>query len=94
MANEERLAKLRSVYKTTDTFKSPAGKVYRYPVWYGYYAEDGKRKSVYLGRELPERFKCLIKKREYSRDPANYYWPGRGNRAKSIESQVNQVNGN
>jgi len=94
MANEERLAKVKSVYRSNDTFKSPAGRVYKYLIWHGYYVEDGKRKNVYLGRELPERFRCLLKKRDYSRDPENYYWPERGKGVDRSKTQFIQANGN
>jgi hypothetical protein len=94
MVNEDRLEKIRSVYQAISTFKSPAGKVYKYLVWYGHFSEGGKPKNIYLGRELPERFRCLLKKREYSRDPENYYWPARGKGVERNKTQVNQANYN
>ena len=60
MADENTLAKVQRVYHVNQKVKIPSGKVYRYPHWEGYYREDGKRFRVYLGRDLPERFKGLL----------------------------------
>jgi len=59
VTNENRLAKVRRVYRVKQRVRSAAGKVYEYRVWCGYYCEDAQQKRVYLGRELPERFKCM-----------------------------------
>jgi len=63
MADAKILARLKSVYRTDHIVPARSGKVYRYPTWFGYYNEGGMRKAVYLGRELPDCFKCLIPKK-------------------------------
>jgi hypothetical protein len=63
MVDQKILAKLKSVFRSDQIVPGRSGKVYRYPTWYGYYNEDGIRRRVYLGRELPELFKSLVPKK-------------------------------
>jgi hypothetical protein len=75
MIEETILAKIRKVYLVDQKAKGPRGKVYHYPCWTGWYREEGKRKRVYLGRELPERFKDMVPVPRLTRSPKNYNWP-------------------
>jgi len=47
------------------------------PYWYGYYQENGKVQTVYIGRELPVELKVLLDTRVKAPGHRQYSWPGR-----------------
>ncbi|MBA7644303.1 hypothetical protein ES703_52045 [subsurface metagenome] len=71
---EERIVR---VYQQYDTKKTPKGKRYYGPYWYGYFQENGKEKRVFIGKQLPDSMKYLIKERFKRPGYKNYTWPGR-----------------
>ena len=75
MADESRLARIQRVYQVVTRIKRPSGKVYEYLVWHGFYCENCGQKKVYLGKDLPERFKHLLEGKRRSETRGQYYWP-------------------
>jgi len=82
MIEETILSKICKVYLVNQKAKGPRGKVYRYPCWTGWYREDGKRKRVYIGRELPARFKDMVPVPRLTTALKNYNWPKPGRRER------------
>lgn len=68
--------KIQRVYRQYDTRK--VGRAIRHygPYWFGYYQRDGRHVKVYIGKELPESLKYLIRKRFVKPGYKNYTWPG------------------
>lgn len=75
MADEKILAKVQRVYLIMQRQKGPHGKVYERRYWWGYWMEDGQRKKVWVGKELPESLKCLVRAKLYSTNERRYHWP-------------------
>ena len=45
------------------------------PYWYGYYRENGRTVTVYIGKELPKQLERLINKRYRKPGFKQYTWP-------------------
>jgi hypothetical protein len=93
VTDESKLAKVRVVYQVKQNWTSPAGKLYKYLIWHGYYREGGRRHRVYIGRELPERLRCFIREKRFIRSQVQYYWPESRRRVKKDELGADQVSG-
>ena len=70
----EKVRRLARKYKKRQTKR---GKVITGPYWTGYYQENGKSVEVYIGRELPESLRWLVKRRIKRPGYQNYTWPER-----------------
>ena len=71
------LSKITRVHARFITKKTSKGDHTTGPYWYGYYQANGKQKSVYIGRELPEELKLLLDTRIKPPGHRQYSWPGR-----------------
>ncbi|MBA7637639.1 hypothetical protein ES703_45285 [subsurface metagenome] len=58
------------------TKTTPKGKSITGPYWRGFYQENGKVKTVYLGKELPAELELLLNTRFKAPGHRNYSWPG------------------
>jgi len=47
------------------------------PYWRGSYYENGKERTVYIGKELPDSLMCLLEGRYKRSGYEDYTWPGR-----------------
>jgi hypothetical protein len=82
MPDEKKFERIGRVYRGITITKQRNGTVRKYLTWYGWYWDGGKRITVYLGRELPERFQCLVGKRRFKRIGSNPDFPSAIARAK------------
>jgi len=69
------LRKIQRVYHCKTKIKKPSGKIYSYRFWWGFWDEGGETKKVYVGRELPDELKELMKWRVPSGDGGQFWWP-------------------
>ena len=94
MTDEIRLAKVQRVYRVKQRVRSAAGKIYEYRVWHGYYCEGARERKVYLGRELPEHFKCMVEGRRFSESLGKFLWPGSHHRSDRGDIEVGRISEN
>jgi len=94
MVDKKILAKIQRAYHCKARIKKPSGKVYEYRLWRGYWWEDGRPKKVYLGRELPDEIKELIRNREPSKNKVQYSWPHTKRCVHQGDPGIVQVRGN
>jgi len=69
--------KIIRVYQHYDIKKKGRKRLINGPYWFGYWEENGKRKRVYIGKELPADLKHLIEGRLKRPGYKYYAWPGR-----------------
>lgn len=67
----KRVYQFRVKYKTQDSVKSTG------PYWRGMYTENGRKVTVYLGKELPDSLRYLLEGRYKRPGYEGYTWPGR-----------------
>ncbi|MBA7611026.1 hypothetical protein ES703_18242 [subsurface metagenome] len=71
------LRKIRRVYQYWVEEKTKAG-VKRYgPYWRGSYYENGRERTVYIGKEVPGGLRYLLDGRYRRPGYEEYTWPGR-----------------
>ena len=91
MADEKMIAKIQRVYFASLTTTNKYGKSYRYEAWRGWYWLAGTRKTIYLGKELPESLRGLVGKRQFKRLNGNPDWPSSIRRARRFGPGADQV---
>jgi len=69
--------KIKSVFKYWMRYKTKSGVKLCGPYWRGQYWENGKNRSVYIGKELPDSLKALFDGRFKRPGYKGYTWPGR-----------------
>ena len=70
------LSKITRVNAQFITKKTSKGDHQTGPYWYGFWQENGKVKSAYIGRELPAELELLLDARVKIPGHRNYSWPG------------------
>ena len=71
------LGKIQRVYQFWTKTKTKKGVTLTGPYWQGCYQEDGKSKTVYIGKELPAELVRLVEGRITRQGYKNTAWPGR-----------------
>ncbi|MBA7640743.1 hypothetical protein ES703_48414 [subsurface metagenome] len=69
--------KINRVCQHYDIRRKGRKKVVLGPYWFGYWQENGKTKTGYIGKELPEGLKFLLERRFKKPGNKYYTWPGR-----------------
>lgn len=75
MLDETTIKKVQRLYYCKTSKKNPSKKIYSYRVWFGFWNEKGKQMRVYIGKELPDELKEMMKLRRPSSDGSQDYWP-------------------
>lgn len=75
MLDEKTIKKVQRLYHCKTVKKNRGPKKYTYRVWWGYWYEGGKPKKVYIGSELPDELKVMMKQRRPSANGNQDYWP-------------------
>jgi hypothetical protein len=70
--------KITRVYQHYDIRRKGGKKKMCGPYWFGYWWENGKQQSAYIGKELTKRLKRLIDGRYKRPGYAKYTWPDLG----------------
>jgi len=73
--DEKTIKKVQRLYHCKTVKTKPSKKKYTYRVWWGFWTEGGKPQRVYIGRELPDELKEMMKQRRPSSKGSQYYWP-------------------
>jgi len=73
----QKLSNITSLFKQYNRKKTKKGIRVDGPYWFGSWQQNGKRSTVYIGKELPAELKVLLSSRV--RVPGNAYfrWPWR-----------------
>jgi len=69
------IARITRIDKKDIPRQTKRGTRYSGPYWYGAYMDNGKERTVYIGKELPKGLKRLINKRYRKPGYKNYTWP-------------------
>ena len=69
--------KITSIYQHYDIRRKGRKRQIFGPYWFGYWQENGKQKTGYIGKVLPEGLKYLLEGRFKKPGYKNYTWPGR-----------------
>lgn len=75
------LMKITALWHGSNRRKTKNGIRVDGPYWFGYWMDNGKRRSVYFGKHLPEELLPLLKGRYKRPGYKNYTWPGRAQAA-------------
>lgn len=75
MESEKKLERITRVQRNYIPRKNKKGTRLGGPYWFGYYQKDGKTVQMYIGKELPQALRYLVKKRYRKPGHRNYTWP-------------------
>ena len=69
--------KIKRVYQYWVNYKTLDGVKRCGPYWRGSYYENGKERTVYIGKELPDSLRYLLDGRYKRPGYQEFTWPGR-----------------
>jgi len=91
--DEKTIKKVQRLYHCKTVKKNPSQKKYTYRVWWGFWEEGGKPKKVYIGNEVPDELKAMMKQRSHSPNGSQYFWPRSVHGKNSGDPGLVQVGG-